>query len=113
MILLSIAKKWEPFSVPFLVVMAVVTIVVTGVDYVFPAIGAKKYGSSRAGLWGAIVGMIIGAFLGAVLGETLSGKTSQDALKAGWGVFFRYYDGYAFQTYRLWYHDLLFCQSLL
>ncbi len=99
LILLSIAKKWEPFSPTFLIVFAVVTIVVTGVDYVFPALGAKKYGSSRSGLWGAVVGMIlgilffppfgmiIGAFLGAILGETLSGKPSQEALKAGWGVF--------------------------
>jgi len=99
LILLSITKKWEPFSSTFLIVMAVVTVVVTSLDYVFPAIGAKKYGSSRSGLWGAILGMIlgilflppfgmiIGAFLGAVLGETISGKPSQEALKAGWGVF--------------------------
>ena len=99
LILLSIAKKWEPFSPTLLIVLAAVTIVATGVDYVFPALGAKKYGSSRAGLWGAIVGMILGilffppfgmifgAFLGAVLGESLSGKTGQNALKAGWGVF--------------------------
>ncbi|MFC2161350.1 DUF456 domain-containing protein [Acidobacteriota bacterium] len=99
LILLSIAKKWEAFSPTLLIVMAVVTVVVTSVDYVFPAIGAKKYGSSRTGLWGAVLGMIlgilffppfgmiIGAFLGAVLGETLSGKSSRVALKAGWGVF--------------------------
>lgn len=99
LILLSITKKWEPFTPTFLIVMAVVTVVVTSLDYVFPAIGAKKYGSSRTGLWGAILGMIlgilffppfgmiIGAFLGAVLGETISGKPSQEALKAGWGVF--------------------------
>jgi len=99
LILLSTAKKWEPFNPTLLIVLAVLTIIVTGIDYVFPAIGAKKYGSSRAGLWGAIVGMIlgilffppfgmiIGAFLGAVLAETLSGKPSQEALKAGWGVF--------------------------
>ena len=99
LILLSIAKKWEPFSPTFLIIMGILTVIVTCVDYVFPALGAKKYGSSRAGLWGAIVGMIfgilffppfgmiIGAFLGAVLGETLSGKPSQEALKAGWGVF--------------------------
>ncbi|MCJ7582863.1 MAG: DUF456 domain-containing protein [Candidatus Aminicenantes bacterium] len=100
LILLSIAKKWEPFSPTFLIIMAVVTVLVTSVDYVFPAIGAKKYGSSKAGLWGAVLGMILGilffppfgmimgAFLGAVLGEIISGKPSQEALKAGWGVFF-------------------------
>jgi uncharacterized protein YqgC (DUF456 family) len=99
LILLSAAKKWEPFSAQFLVIMALLTIVATSVDYVFPAIGAKKYGASRAGFWGAVAGMIlgilffppfgliVGAFFGALVGEMLIGKQGQDALKAGWGVF--------------------------
>jgi len=99
LILLSIAKKWEPFSVPFLILMAVLTIVVTGLDYIIPAAGAKKFGASRYGFWGAVIGMIIGiiyvppfgliigAFIGAFIGELLIGKQSYDALKAGWGVF--------------------------
>ena len=99
LILLSMAKRWEPFSPTLLIVLAVLTVIVTGLDYLFPALGAKKYGSSRNGLWGAIAGMILGllffppfgmilgAFIGAVLGEVLSGKPSQEALKAGWGVF--------------------------
>jgi uncharacterized protein YqgC (DUF456 family) len=68
-------------------------------DYVIPAAGAKKYGSSKWGIWGAILGMIIGiiyfpplgmivgAFIGAVAVEMLVGKSSREALKAGWGVF--------------------------
>ncbi|MFQ6082791.1 MAG: DUF456 domain-containing protein [Candidatus Aminicenantia bacterium] len=99
LIFLSIAKRWEPFSITFLILMAAVTIVVTGLDYVLPAAGAKKYGASKFGFWGSIIGMligivfapplgmIIGAFIGAVIGETLIGKRSYDALKAGWGVF--------------------------
>lgn len=99
LILLSIAKKWEPFSVPFLILMAALTIVVTGLDYIIPAAGAKKFGASRYGFWGAVIGMIIGiiyvppfgliigAFIGAFVGELLIGKQSYDALKAGWGVF--------------------------
>lgn len=99
LILLSIAKKWEPFSVPFLILMAVLTIVITGLDYIIPAAGAKKFGASRYGFWGAVIGMIIGiiyvppfgliigAFIGAFVGELLIGKQSYDALKAGWGVF--------------------------
>ena len=79
--------------------MAALTIVVTALDYVIPAAGAKKYGASKFGFWGAIIGMIlgilfappfgmiIGAFIGAVVGEMLIGKQSDKALKAGWGVF--------------------------
>lgn len=99
LIFLSIAKHGEPFSVIFLISMAVLTIVVTGLDYLLPAAGAKKYGASKFGFWGAIIGiiigiiyvpplgMIIGAFIGAIVGEMLAGKQSYKALKAGWGVF--------------------------
>jgi uncharacterized protein YqgC (DUF456 family) len=99
LILLSIAKRWEPFSAKFLIIMAVITVIVTALDYILPAAGAKKYGASKLGFWGAVVGMIlgiffvpplgmiIGAFIGAIAGELLKGKQSYEALKAGWGVF--------------------------
>ncbi len=99
LILLSIAKRWEPFSPVFLIAMAAVTIIVTALDYIVPAAGAKKYGASKFGFWGAVIGMIIGiiyipplgmiigAFIGAFVGELLIGKQSSAALKAGWGVF--------------------------
>lgn len=99
LILLSIAKRWQPFSAKFLIIMAAITVFVTGLDYLLPAAGAKKYGASKLGFWGAIIGMIlgilffpplgmiIGAFLGAIVGELLKGKQSYEALKAGWGVF--------------------------
>ncbi len=99
LIFLSIAKHWEPFSVTFLMAMAGLTIVVTVLDYIVPAAGAKKFGASKYGFWGSIIGMIlgiiyapplgmiIGAFIGAFIGELLVGKRSLDAIKAGWGVF--------------------------
>ena len=99
LICLSIAKKWEPFSIKFLIAMGVLTVVVQALDYLLPAVGAKKFGATRYGFWGAIIGMllgiiympplgiIIGAFLGALLGEILAGKKAFEALKAGWGVF--------------------------
>ena len=54
-----------------------------------PAAGAEKYGSSKCGIWGAVLGMcvgiiyfpplvmIVGAFLGAVVVEMLVGKSSR------------------------------------
>ena len=71
----------------------------TVLDYVVPAAGARKYGASKFGTWGSILGlliglvafpplgMFIGGFIGAVIGELLAGRAGGKALRAGWGVF--------------------------
>jgi len=99
LILISIAKHWHAFSPQFLYIMAGLTILVTVLDYVVPAAGARKYGASKLGVWGSIIGMfvgllffppwgmIFGAFLGALVGELIVGKEGKQALRAGWGVF--------------------------
>lgn len=99
LILLSIAKRWEAFSTAFLIIMGVITLIVTVLDYVMPIFIAKKYGASKLGLWASVLGMLagmiffppfgmlIGAFLGAILGELLSSRDHRSALKAGAGVF--------------------------
>lgn len=99
LIILSIAKDWQAFSTEFLIIMAAITIFVTVLDYIVPVAGARKYGASKLGVWGSVIGMIIGlvffpplgifvgAFVGAVLGEFITGKKGSEALRAGWGVF--------------------------
>ena len=79
--------------------MAGFTILVTILDYVVPAGGAKKYGASKWGVVGAMTGMLIGifmfppwgmimgAFMGAFAGELLARKEARKALQAGFGVF--------------------------
>ena len=98
LILLSWIKNWQILSQTFLVVMGVVTVILMLLDYVAPALGAKKYGASKRGLWGSAMGMIIGiffippwgmivgAFIGALAGELASGKSGRKALRAGWGI---------------------------
>jgi uncharacterized protein YqgC (DUF456 family) len=113
LLILSVAKKWEPFSTTFLIVMGVMMVAVMMVDYVFPAIGAKKYGASKAAIGFSIIGMIVGAFFippwgifigafaGALVGELAFGKRGQErgirALQAGWGVFVGTMVGIAFK----------------
>jgi len=97
-LLLSWIKNWHIFSPSFLVIMGALGAFLTVFDYVAPAIGAKKYGASKSGLWGSAIGMIIGiffippwglivgAFIGAFVGELSAGKSGHKALRAGWGI---------------------------
>ena len=86
------------FSLAFLIVWAVIVIIVQVLDFYIPVWGTKRFGGSRWGTIGSIVGIVvglffapwgivIGSFAGAVIGELLSGRTSRDAIKAGFGAF--------------------------
>lgn len=86
-----------PLTLSLMIVLLIVTIGVTIIDYLLPLIGAKRYGTSKWGILGAIGGMIIGtffspfglilgAFIGAVLLEWFVSKNDRQALKAGWGI---------------------------
>ncbi len=69
------------------------------VDTVIPVIGTKRWGGTRWGVWGCVVGSLFGlfffppfgfvggSFVGAVVGELLGGKNSGGAFKAGFGSF--------------------------
>jgi uncharacterized protein YqgC (DUF456 family) len=96
--LLALLKHFSPPLTPTLVIiLAVVTILVIVMDYIIPLLGAKRYGASKWGVWGSVLGMVIGifwspfgmlagAFIGAVVAELLAGKKHWEALRAGWGV---------------------------
>ena len=99
LLLLALVKHFSPPLTPTLIaIMAVLTFIATGLDYVTPIIGAKRYGATKWGIWGSVLGMVIGiffspfgmllgAFIGAVAIEWLVQKERGKALKAGWGVF--------------------------
>ena len=92
------ATEKVDFSWQMLLVWAIVTIVVSVLDYVVPAWGTKKFGGTRYGVWGSTIGVFVGLFFGAagviigplagaVIGELVGGKEIAEALKAGWGSF--------------------------
>ena len=96
--LLALLKHFSPPLTPTLVIiLAIVTILVVVMDHIIPLLGAKRYGASKWGVWGSVLGMAIGIFwspfamlmgaiIGAVVAEWLVGKKKREALRAGWGV---------------------------
>jgi hypothetical protein len=96
--LLALVNHFSPpFTPTLIIVMAVITIAVTLGDYLIPLWGAKRYGTSKWGIWGSVAGMaigllfspfgmLLGALIGAVVVEWLVQKEKEKALKAGWGV---------------------------
>ena len=89
----------DAFSLEFYIIWAVITIVVTVLDYVLPLFGAKAYKASGYGIWGSIIGMIVGTIffppfgmilgllIGAIAGELIAGKEGSEALKVGTATF--------------------------
>ena len=99
LILLYIAKVEVGFSLRILIVFGMLTLLVTLLDYILPLLGARKYGASRIGIWGAVIGMLVGIIffppfgiifgllIGAFLGELIAGKEQSQALRAGFATF--------------------------
>ena len=91
--------KFAHFSTTFLLVIAFVAVLVTVLDYIVPVWGTKKFGGTKAGMWGATIGMIIGMIFlgplglilgplaGAIIGEVINGANNKEAFKAGIGAF--------------------------
>ncbi len=104
LLFLHFTEKYQ-FSTRFLIIWAIITVVVYVLDYVIPVWGTKKFGGSKRGVWGSVIGLVIGLFffppfgiiagpfLGAVIGELSLGKDSGLALKSGLGSFLGFLAG--------------------
>lgn len=87
------------FTSRFLIIWGIVTAVTYLIDYFIPIWGTKRFGGSKQGIWGSIIGLIagifffppfgiiIGPFAGAVIGELVTGKTHSAAFRSGFGSF--------------------------
>lgn len=92
----------------YLIILAGLTLLSVLVHYLSAVWGARHYGSSKYGSWGAIVGMIlgififpplgifIGAFLGALLGEYITCSEWKQAARSGIGTIVGLFSGMAF-----------------
>lgn len=88
-----------PINWTFLIITLIVAIFIYLIDYIIPAMGTKKFGGSRAGMFGTIVGLLVAIFfpilgfigiifwpfVGAFIGELANRSNSKNAAKAAFG----------------------------
>ena len=90
--------SFDPFSWLFWTVQVLFVLLLFGADYMANLIGVKRFGGSKAGIWGStiglligpfvipVIGILIGPFLGAIIGEMIVHKTNLTrAVKVGIG----------------------------
>ena len=90
-----------PFDYWILGITFFIATIITILDYIIPAIGTKKFGGTKYGMWGSTIGLIVGlifpiplgfifgAIFGAFIGELLyDSKDTKRATKAALGSFY-------------------------
>lgn len=101
-------EGFQVISARFLAIMAALTILSLLVDYLSTALGASYFGSSKYGVWGAIigtfiglaifapVGIFLGPWLGASIGEYIACQDVNKAMKSGIGTVVGLFSGIIF-----------------
>lgn len=97
-LLYGVFFSFEPFSWLFWTIQILFVALLFGADYMANLIGVKKFGGSKAGIWGStiglligpfvipVIGILIGPFLGAVIGEWIVHRSNlKSAVKVGIG----------------------------
>jgi uncharacterized protein YqgC (DUF456 family) len=92
--------KIIPVDYNFLGITLAIAVLIWILDYFIPAIGTKRFGGTKYGVYGTTIGlliglfspipfgMLLGAFFGAFIGELLyDSKDTNRALKASFGAF--------------------------
>lgn len=89
-------SRFGHFTNTTLIILGIIAVIVTILDYIVPVWGTKKFGGSKYGTRGATIGLIIGIFLGpmgivlgpfigAFVGEMIFKDDMAYAFKAGFG----------------------------
>lgn len=80
-----------------LLITGIMMALVSALDYIVPVLGARRFGSSKEGVWGGMIGIVAGLFffppvgiilgplIGTVVGDMIAGGTFTKALNSGVG----------------------------
>lgn len=102
--------NFQTIDAQYLIVLACLTLLSVFMDYLSTMLGAKYFGSTKQGTWGAVLGTVIGLFLfppigiiagpfvGAIIGESIAGKDSRAALKVALGTVAGLFTGMLFNV---------------
>lgn len=118
LLLLHFTSRFS-YSTRFLIIMAIIAVIISLLDYWIPIYGTRKFGGTKAGVRGSMIGLIIGIivlplfgivigpfglfgiilgpFLGALIGERIAGMPDDQALKAAFGSFVGFLAGTLFK----------------
>jgi uncharacterized protein YqgC (DUF456 family) len=97
--MLIVHWRLSTFETSTLIIFGILTAAVLVIDYMLPVWFAKKFGATKQGIWGSIIGMllgflftpigmILGMLIGAIAGDMLAGRTSGEATRSGIATFF-------------------------
>ena len=102
--------NFQTIDAQYLIVLACLTLLSVFMDYLSTILGAKYFGSTKQGTWGALLGTVIGLFIfppigiiagpfvGAIIGESMAGKDSRAALKVALGTVAGLFTGMLFNV---------------
>jgi len=106
-LLLLYLTKVIPNDWLFLGITLAIALIVFMLDYIIPAVGTKKFGGTKAGMFGTMIGLlvalffpilgpigiIIWPFVGALVGELMNKADKKTATKAAFGSFIGFLTG--------------------
>lgn len=87
-ILYGLLFTFEPFNWVFWLIQILFVVLLFAADYVANLLGVKKYGGTKAGIWGSTIGLLagpfiipffgilLGPFIGAVIAEMIVHRTN-------------------------------------